>query len=130
MRRSRDLSAKIMVVFLLLLGLSILGYWLIQLSSGFLAQGTATVKGESLVIWHIIAEMLTGLLAIITAFLILAHNPLGLRLGLFTCGMLLYTGLNSIGWGILHDPGLLVLFVISTVGALFGFLSLIGREEL
>jgi len=130
MRRSRDLGSKFLVVFLLLLGLSILGYWVIQLSGGYLTEGSSTIKGDSLAIWHVVAEMLAGLLSVISAFLILAHNPLGLRLGFFTCGMLLYTGLNSIGWGALHDPGLLVLYIISSVGALLGFFSIIGREEL
>jgi hypothetical protein len=44
--------------------------------------------------------------------------------------MLLYTGLNSIGWGMRHDPGLLVLFVISTLGAIFGFFNILSRDEL
>lgn len=130
MKRSRDFGAKFLVVYFLLLGLSMLGYWVIQLSGDLLKDGASTVIGDRLIVWHIIAEMLTGLLAIIAAFQILGHNPLGLRIGLFTCGLLFYTGLNSIGWGILHDPGLLVLFIISALGAVFGFFNLMGRGEL
>ncbi len=130
MRRSRDFGSRFLVVFFLLIGLSMIGYWLIQISGGFLIEGSGTIVGESLIIWHIIAEILTGLLAAIAAFQLLSKNPFGLRLGLFTCGMLLYTGLNSIGWGILHDPGLLAIFIICAAGAVFGFFTLIGREEL
>jgi hypothetical protein len=130
MRRTRDFTTKFLVVFFLLVGLSICGYWGTQLSSGFLPLGVNTISGDSYIIWHVIAELIAGIITIIAAFLLLTRNALGHRLGLFSCGMLLYTGLSSIGWGILHDPGLLALFIITSLGSLFGFFALIGREEL
>ena len=130
MRPTNDFGAKFLVVLFLLVGLSICGYWATQLSAGFLSLGISTVINDSYIVWHIMAEIITGALAIISAFLILSRNMFGLRLGFFTCGMLLYTGLNSIGWGMRHDPGLLVLFIISAIGAIFGFFYFMGREEL
>lgn len=130
MRRSSDFGAKFLVVFFLLIGLSLCGYWATQLSGGFLTLGVNTVMNDSYVIWHIVVEIITGVLAVISAFLILSRNLFGLRLGLFTCGLLLYTGLNSIGWGMRHDPGLLVLFIISAVVAIFGFFYILGQDEL
>ena len=130
MKRTHNFSTKFLVVYFLLVGLSICGYWGTQLSSGYLPLGINTVKSDSYIIWHVLVEIITGALTIISAFLILSRNFFGLRLALFTCGMLLYTGLNSIGWGMLHDPGLLALFIITSLGAIFGFFALIGREEL
>jgi hypothetical protein len=130
MRRTRDFSTKFLVVYFLLVGLSICGYWGTQLSSGFLELGVNTVKSDSYIIWHVLAEFIAGIITVIAAFLLLTRNALGHRLGLFACGMLLYTGLSSIGWGMLHDPGIMALFIITLLGAIFGFFALIGREEL
>ena len=130
MARVNDFGGRFLVVFFLLVGLSICGYWATQLSAGYLSVGINTVISDSFIVWHIIAEIIAGVLAIISAFLILSRNMFGLRLGLFTCGMLLYTGVNSIGWGLRHDPGLLVLFIISAIGGLYGFFHILGRDEL
>ncbi len=130
MRRGPDAGSKILVIFLLLIGFSMCGYWAIQLSSGFLFLGLGTVRNDSYIAWHVVAEVLTGILALFSAYLVLIRHPTGWRLAMFTCGMLLYTGVNSIGWGLLHDVGFLLLFIISSIGALFGLIYLIGRDEM
>ena len=130
MNRSHKSGEKVLITYFLLVGLSMCGYWATQLSGSYLADGVATKIRESYIVWHVIAEIATGVLALISAFLMLSNNPLGLRLGLFTCGLLLYTGLNSIGWAQLHDPGLLILYIIAALGAIYGFFYLLTREEL
>ena len=130
MRRGPDAGSKILVTFLILIGFSMCGYWAIQLSSGFLFLGLSSIRNDSYIIWHVVAEVLTGILALFSAYLVLIRHPIGWRLAMFACGMLLYTGINSIGWGILHDTGLLVLFIFCSIGALFGLIYLIGRYEL
>ena len=130
MNRGHKSGEKLIITYFLLVGLWICGYWATQLSGNYLVDGIATKISESYIVWHVIAEVASGVLALISAFLMLSNSSFGLRMGLFTCGMLLYTGLNSIGWGILQDPGLLALFIITSMGAIFGFFALIGREEL
>ena len=130
MKRSSNFGAKFLVVFFLLVGLSICGYWVTQLSGGYLSDGISTIKNDSYIFWYILAEFITGGLTIISAFLILSRSIFGFRLALFNCGMLLYTGLSSIGRGIGHDPGLLVLYIISVIVAIFGFFYILGKEEL
>lgn len=130
MRRSTGSGSKILVTFLMIIGFLICGYWVTQLSGGFLFRGLGTIRNSNYIIWHIIAEFITGILSIISAYLVLSRHPLGKRLAMFTCGMLLYTGLNSIGWGSLHDPGLLTIFIICSIGAFFGLFYLIGQDEI
>ena len=130
MSRSHKSGERLLITYFLLVGLSICGYWATQLSGSYLADGMATKISERYVIWHVTAEIASGVLALISAFLMLSNNPLGLRLALFTCGMLIYTGLNSIGWAQLHDPGLLILYIIAAIGAIYGFFYLLTREEL
>jgi len=130
MRRTPDLGSKILVTFFLLIGFSLSGYWLTRIAGDYLYQGFSAAKGESYTLWHVIAEFVTAILSILSAFLILGRNPLGYRLALFACGLLLYTGLSSIGLGLIRDPGLLILFIICDIGALFGFFYIIGREEM
>jgi hypothetical protein len=130
MRRGISPGIKILVTFLLLIGFSICGYWALQISSGYLYLGLSTIISDSYIFWHILAEILAGVLAILSAYLILIKHPLGLRLAMFDCGMLLYTGINSTGWGLLHDPGLLTLFIICTIGAFLGLIYLSFKDEL
>ncbi|MCP4582004.1 MAG: hypothetical protein GY839_10320 [candidate division Zixibacteria bacterium] len=130
MRRDQNLSIKFLITYLLLMGFSICGYWIVQLSDGFLHQGMATIDSGTYIVWHLIAEFLAAVLSIIAAFMMLSRNPLGFRFGLAACGMLLYTGLNSIGWGLLQDPGLLILYIICAIGAFFGIFIILGRAEL
>jgi hypothetical protein len=112
------------------MGFFICGYWLTQVASGFLYLGLATIEGDSYISWHIIAELLTGLLSIISAFLILGRHSLSWKVVLFTCGLLFYTGLNSIGWGMYNDPSLLAIFIISSLGALYGFFFILAKGEI
>ena len=130
MRRGQDLSIKFLITYLLLVGISLCGYWIVQISSGFFDLGLATMQSDTQMVWHLITEFLTAGLSIIAAFMMLSRNPLGFRLGLASCGMLLYTGLNSISWGLLQDPGVLILFLICAIGAIYGIFVLLGREEL
>jgi hypothetical protein len=130
MRRTPDMGSKILVTYLLLMGFSMCGYWVTQIASGFLSLGFATVDGGVYLAWHVVAEFVAAIFSILAAFLILGRNPLGYRLALFACGMLLYTGISSIGWGQVHDPGLLALFIICAAGALFGFFYILSRGEL
>lgn len=124
------MGSKILVTYLLLTGFSICAYWLTQMASGFLYLDLTTIEGESYIAWHIIAELLTGLLSLISAFLILSRHELSWRIALFTCGLLLYTGLNSIGWGMHNDPSLLTIFIISSLGALYGLFYILGKGEI
>ncbi|MCD6161953.1 MAG: hypothetical protein J7K40_06020 [candidate division Zixibacteria bacterium] len=130
MRRSSGSGSKILVTYLMLIGFIIGGYWVIQLSGSFLFHSSGTIRNSNYIIWHIIAELITSILSIIAAYLVLIRHPLGKRLAMFTCGMLLYTGLNSIGWGSLHDPGLLTIFMFCSIGAFFGLFYLIGQDEI
>ena len=124
------MGAKILVTYLLLMGFFICGYWITQLAGGFLFLGLATAVGETYIAWHILAELLTGLLSLISAFLLLGRHGLSWRVALFTCGLLSYTGLNSIGWGLYNDPSLLAIFIISSLGALYGFFYLLLKAEI
>jgi len=130
MRRSYDLGARFLVVYFILIGVSICGFWITQLSSGYQPQPSGMVIETDFSTWHIIADMLAGIMAVISAFLLLGRNPIGFRLSFFTCGLLLYTGLSSVGWANGYDPGLFVLFVIILIGAIFGFFYLFSKEEI
>ena len=130
MKRNIDAGSKILVTYLIIIGLSICTYWLIQISGGFLFLGMDTVRDSSYITWHVVAELITGIIAVFAAYLMLIRHPTGYRLAMFACGLLLYTSLNSIGWGLLHDPGLLVIYIISSLGSLYGFVYILSRDEI
>jgi len=128
--RTPDGGLKVVITFHLLVGLSLCGYWATQITSGFLYMGISMVREGAYITWHVIAELLTGILALVAAYLMLTNHSIGKRLGMFVSGMLLYTGINSIGLGLNLDAGLLILAIICCLGAFFSLIYLTSHEEI
>ncbi|MBW1614084.1 MAG: hypothetical protein JRJ57_08950 [Deltaproteobacteria bacterium] len=89
---------------LLIIGIAMLVIWIadinnnpeIDFSKGFFkARGKAS--GE-LFCFHIIGEVLTGIMLILSGIIILYRTPEWMPCAYFSLGALFYTSLNSLGW--------------------------------
>lgn len=107
------------IIFLLiiLIGLSIIAYW------GFYLIKEKKMKfslnyietGDQYYVFHIFTELLTALICIISGILFFLDNPIGRNLGLVSSGMLLYAGINTLGWSIRNKKSLNFSLVLTTI---------------
>ncbi len=92
-------------VILILVGLAIMAYWVNFALKGNLPQGLWTVENNQYIAYHIGAEGLMALLAIVGGFGLLVGRGWGMATALVALGALLYTGVNSLAWSTKNAPG-------------------------
>ncbi len=94
----------ILSFLLLILGLAVILTWLVDinahrevdLSAGFFH---ARERSSNNLFWfHITAEMINGLLLILSGIVLLLQPSWGMPVVSFTLGALFYASLNSLGW--------------------------------
>ena len=107
-------------VFLIFVGLGIATFWVAWILMGNLTEGVRTVENENYIVFHIAAELIAAALAFTGGVLWLsAHRraPVFVQVAL---GALIYTGLNSMAWGIRNDPLISVFFGLTFIVGLIG----------
>jgi len=114
-------------VFLLAVGLFILGWWGNFVLAGNMPQGIFTVEKGSYLALHVGAEALTALVAVAGGIGLLRGRLWGVTLGLVSLGGLLYAAINSLAFSLLSAPertpvflGVLGAVLLSFIGLHFG----------
>jgi len=85
-------------VLLMLVGVGMAFFWFSYILKGGVSEGTHTLAGENYITLHITAELLTAVLCLSGGLALALDLGWGLPVGLFACGMLAYTGINSLAW--------------------------------
>jgi hypothetical protein len=112
-RRNASSDTRIEVIFgalLALNGATVVGLWMLSLSSGAFGgiAGLFVYQDGNFPVLHLSAELVMGLLAIVSGIALMRRRTWARGLVLFVLGMLAYSSINSAGWPIKNDPGLLV----------------------
>jgi MYXO-CTERM domain-containing protein len=111
------------------LGVAILGFWAFALRKGFLTDGLQTVENNSLAVFHVAAEAIMGIAALVGAWGIITGRAWGPPIGLAALGMVVYATVNSLSHSVKNDPSLTPVFLVSLLLALIGLaLLLSGRR--
>jgi hypothetical protein len=109
-------------ILLMLAGIGMAFFWLSFVLTGGLSQGIRTMAGENYIILHITAELLTSVICLAGGLALAIGFGWGLPVGIFACGMLAYTGINSLAW-IKNTKAIslvfLTVFLISIVGGIY-----------
>lgn len=107
-------------LYLLLAGLAIIALWGMELVSGHLKNGIFTVENKQYIIFHVIAEITTALTALAGGHLLWHRRSTGVLISALALGMLIYTGINNLGWSLVNDLAMSFVFAVSV------FLSMVS----
>lgn len=83
---------------LVLVGVLIIGYWILYAIRGQLKQGFRTVESGGYIAFHILAEVITAILCILGGVQLALSLKIGTLTALLGSGMLLYTSINGLAW--------------------------------
>ena len=95
------LITRIFPLLLLIIGMGMTGIWIADILKGkFKSQGNFFnwIEGENRLWPHILAEMLTGILAIVSGIAMFLAWSWATELTLFALGAIVYSCINSTGW--------------------------------
>ena len=113
-------------ILLLLIGLGMIGFWVLHISKGGLLQGIRTLESGGYIAFHITAEFITAILLVLGGLALTLSIKCGAPVALFASGMLAYTGMNSLAWReVKNKPLLSVMFVVPLVIAIISGVYLI-----
>ena len=122
-RESMNLAVSILLV---LVGVSIIGYWIFYVLRGHLPQGLKTIESGGYIAFHILAEMITAILCIIGGVWLARNERVGPLIALLGSGMLLYTCINGLAWKeVRSKPLMSLLFIPPAVIAVLSAVYLI-----
>src|SRR3712207_6411120 len=116
--------------FLVLAGLGVLSIWGISLVQGAFADGLWHYQDGNYPLFHLAAEGLMGVAALIAGAALWRGTAAGCGLGLLACGMLGYSAVNNAGWPLRNDPTLLVPMGATLVGALLTAVYLLRGKDM
>lgn len=101
-------------VVVALLGLGMIAFWTMQLAvESIMAGGLGTAEGDAYLLFHLIAELLAGATAVLGGTALLLRRQAGVSITLIGAGGVLYAAVNSLGWAVLNDAALVVVFIVS-----------------
>ncbi len=83
-------------ILLIIVGVLIVGYWVLFAVGGHLRQGIRTLESGGFIIFHIAAEIVTAALCIAGGMSLIGNR--GELVALLGVGMLLYTSINGLAW--------------------------------
>jgi hypothetical protein len=119
---------KAVLILLVIASLGVFIIWGMNLAGGAFPEGIFVGSQEtSLPIFHLVAEFLMAVVALIGVFGIWRRKSWGNGLTLFGMGMFTYSAINSMGWTILNDPiqsipmGITLVIVIAAIPLIIRF---------
>lgn len=83
---------KIIAVYSLMLGISVLAMWTVLLTGGAVTQGTIETG------FHLYAEFIMAVICIVSGGLMLANRPLSVETNIAGHAMVVYSVLNAAGY--------------------------------
>ena len=102
---------------LALVGVGMIGFWSVHVARGGLANGLATVESDAYIALHIAAETVTAVACLLGGLAVSLGLGWGPAVGLIASGMLAYSGINSLGWGLRNSRPLSIALVIAVAVA-------------
>lgn len=85
-------------------GLGMIAFWTLQLVvAEIMKDGLWAVEGKAYLLFHIVAELLAGVTALVGGIGLSLRRPLAMSLCLAGAGGVLYAAVNSAGWAVLND---------------------------
>lgn len=113
---------NIVILLFFIIGVGMIGFWLMA----YISKSIPEVKTEPVrIIFHIAAEIVTGLLLILSGLAVLLCWSCKLPLSYFACGMLAYTAIVSPGYYAQQKKwGMVVMFAVVLILDAIMFLSL------
>lgn len=122
--------ATLIGIALVVVGFGLAAYWAgFALGRGNLPQGIWTVRGSTLVVFHLAAEFVTAFLAVVGGIGLLRGRGWGLATAFTALGALLYTSLNTLGWATLNAPRMVPVLAGGLVAVFLSFIALhFGRR--
>ncbi len=97
---------KIQAVYCILIGISVIGMWIMILSTGGVTEGPIQI------VFHLESEFLMAILLLISGYGLLAKKNFGEKVFLISNGMLVYSVLNAAGYyGQRGDIAMTVMFI-------------------
>jgi len=113
-------------ILLAIIGLGMLGFWIVHIRNGGLPDGLRSLESGGFIAFHIGAESLTGIACLVGGIALAMALPWGRVLALWACGMLLYTGINSLAWKeVRNRPAVSLMFIVPAVIAVLGIVYLV-----
>ena len=113
-------------ILLMVVGLAMIGFWVFHISKGGLPQGIRTLESGGYLVFHITAELITGVLCMLGGLALILTLKCGIPVALFASGMLAYTGMNSLAWNeVKNKPVLSLMFLVPLVIAVVSGVYLI-----
>lgn len=104
-------------VFAILVGLGMIGLWVVLLATGQVPELASEPARISL---HLAAEFCTAIVLLVSGYLLLVRYPKADRVFLVGLGMLLYTVIQSSGYYIqLGQPEFVGMFAVLAVVSMF-----------
>jgi hypothetical protein len=129
MKAQRTWQALTVSVLLVILGLGMLGFWAMWLAQGNLRGGIATIENNQFIVFHLTAETIAALLALVGATGLGLGWAWGRTVSFVAGGMVVYATINSLAHSVKNDPALTPIFVVSLAVVLFCF-ALLGSERM
>lgn len=123
------LLEQIIAMILILIGISMFTYWigLYIIKNKKLNSGLRSVeKDVGLVIFHIIAELLAGILSIVAGIFLLLNISYALPLTFAVLGMHVYIGIRTLSWSILNNNKITPNLVFVTLFSIVSFFILVS----
>ena len=112
-------------ILLSIVGIGMLGFWLIHITKGGLPQGIRTLENGGHIAFHISIELLTGIVCLVSGTTICLETAWAVPVGLLSCGMLLYTSINSLAWKEVREkPVISLMFVVPAIIAVLSIVYL------
>ena len=113
-------------ILLTLVGVMIIGYWIVYFLKGHLAQGFRTIELDGYIAFHILAEIITAVLCVIGGVRLALDLNAGNLIALLGSGMLLYTSINGLAWKeVKTRPMMSLLFIPPAIIAILSAIYLI-----
>jgi len=101
-------------VLLVITGFGMIAFWVLHIFKGGLPKGLKTVENGGYIGFHVVIELITGLVCVSSGALLLVGR--GPALMPIAAGMLLYTSINSLAWSeVKNKPVFAVMFVVPAI---------------
>jgi hypothetical protein len=111
-------------ILIIIIGIGMVFFWLSFIFNGGLPQGMKTMTGENYIVLHITAELLTAVICLAGGLALVSGLNWGLPVGIFACGMLAYTGINSLAW-IKNTKAISLIFITAFIVSVIGGIYLL-----
>lgn len=114
---------------LILLGISVIGFWVIFFITGSMTDGIFTVENNQYIIFHQLAEFTMAVASLTGGILLWKGTKKARYIATLALGMLLYSSINSSAHAVKNDLSLLPIFIFTLVVCMAGIYHLLCEKQ-